>query len=165
MRNPFNNEEVHETGLAVVQTNAVANVNKFADMGFDLSVDMTTAQTSFSSLQATTDEEKAKLFNAINNPEKRLSDCINMTLKVKDLYIEVVNCTNEETGEVTACPRIVIIDDKGVSYQAVSLGIYSALKKVIQIFGVPTWEKPILMEVKQVTKGNRKMLTLNIATK
>lgn len=161
MRNPFDNEEVKETNLQVVNRSA----NKFEDMGFDISVDMTSAQLAFSSLQATTDDEKAHLFNAINNPEKRLADCINMKIKAKDLYIEVVNCTNEETGEVTACPRIVIIDDKGVSYQAVSLGIYSALKKVIQIFGTPTWETPIVLEVKQVTKGQRKMLTLNIATK
>ena len=156
MNNPFETNEV-----AIYQNNAP--VNKFADMGFDISVDMTSAQLSFSSLRAETDEEKANLFNAINNPEKRLADCINMTIKAKDLYIEVVNCTNEETGEVTACPRIVIIDDKGVAYQAVSLGIYSALKKVIQIFGAPTWEKPIALAVKQVTKGTRKMLTLNIA--
>ena len=163
MRNPFNNEEVQETSVVVAQNTGVTN--KFADEGFSLAVDMTSAQTSFSSLTATNDDEKAKLFNAINNPEKRLADCINMTINAKDLYIEVVNCTNEETGEVTACPRIVIIDDKGVSYQAVSLGIYSALKKVIQIFGTPTWVNPIKLEVKQVTKGTRKMLTLNIATK
>lgn len=162
MRNPFNNEEVQETGVSVV-TQSTGVTNKFSDMGFDISVDMTSAQTSFSSLKAGTDEEKANLFNAINNPEKRLADCINMVIQAKDLYIEVVNCTNEETGETTACPRIVIIDDKGVSYQAVSLGIYSALKKVIQIFGTPTWEKPIALEVKQVTKGTRKMLTLNIS--
>lgn len=163
MRNPFNNEEVQETGVSVVTANTGV-ANKFADMGFDIVVDMTSAQTSFSSLKASTDEEKASLFNAINNPEKRLADCINMTIKAKDLYIEVVNCTNEETGEITACPRIVIIDEKGVSYQAVSLGIYSALKKVIQIFGTPTWKNAIALEVKQVTKGTRKMLTLNIAT-
>ena len=148
-------ENTQETGMVVA--------NKFSDMGFDISVDMTSRQLSFSSLKAETDDEKASLFNAINNPEKRLSDCINMKIRAKDLFIEVVNCTNEETGEVTACPRIVIIDDKGVSYQAVSLGIYSALKKVIQIFGAPTCDKPIVLEVKQVTKGQRKMLTLNIA--
>ena len=138
------------------------NANRFEDMGFDLVVDMTSAQTQFCSMVATSDEDKAKMFNAMNNPDKRLADCINMKIKAKDLYIEVVNCTNEETGEITACPRIVIIDDKGVAYQAVSLGIYSALKKVIQVFGAPTWEKPVTLEVKQVTKGTRKMLTLNV---
>ncbi len=137
-------------------------VNRFDDEGFNLVVDMTTAQTSFCSMKAETDEQKAKLYNAMNNPEKRLADCINMQIKAKDLYIEVVNCTNEETGEVTACPRIVIIDDKGVSYQAVSVGIYSALKKAIMVYGAPTWVKPVTMEVKQITKGNKKMLTLNV---
>lgn len=159
--NPFTGE-VTETGLATTHQAGVST-NKFADMGFDISVDMTSAQTQFCSMTAETDEEKANLFNVINNPEKRLADCINMTINAKHLYIEVVNCTNEETGEQTACPRIVIIDDKGVSYQAVSLGIYSALKKAIQIFGVPqAWKKPIPLEVKQITKGTRKMLTLNI---
>jgi len=150
--------------MQVYGSNEVAQnrVNRFDDEGFNLVVDMTTAQTSFCSMKAETDEQKAKLYNAMNNPEKRLADCINMQIKAKDLYIEVVNCTNEETGEVTACPRIVIIDDKGVSYQAVSVGIYSALKKAIMVYGAPTWVKPVTMEVKQITKGNKKMLTLNV---
>lgn len=142
------------------------NQNKpamFEDEGFSIVADLTTAKTQFTSVVADTDEDKAKLFNAMNNPDERISNMINMKIMAKDLYIEVVNCTNTETGEVTACPRIVIIDDKGKSYQAVSIGIYSALKKVIQVFGTPTWEKPIPLEVKQITKGERKMLTLNVA--
>lgn len=157
-RNPFTNEPT--TDLTVTDTGRPAN--KFSDMGFDLVADMTTAETAFTSLTANTDEEKAHLFNAINSPEKRLADCINMTINAKDLYMEIVNCTNEQTGEVTPCPRIVIIDDAGVSYQAVSVGIYSALKKIVRIFGSPTWHNPIPLEIMQVTKGQRKMLTLNV---
>lgn len=142
---------------------SVANVNQFADEGFNIVADMTTAKTQYTSMVAESDEARAKLFNAMNNPDERLADMINRKINAKDLYIEVVNCTNTETGEVTACPRIVIIDDKGKSYQAVSIGIYSALKKVIQVYGAPTWNKPIPLEVKQITKGDRKMLTLNVA--
>ena len=138
------------------------NLNRFEDEGFNVVVDMTSAQTQFCSLTASTREEKAALYNAMNNPDKRLADCINMKIEARDLYIEVVNCTNEETGEVNACPRIVIIDKDGVSYQAVSIGIYSALKKVIQVFGAPTWTDPVVLGVKQITKGNKKMLTLNV---
>lgn len=145
----------------MVRNNAPAN--RFEDMGFNVAVDMTTAQMQYTSMQASTREEKAAMFNAMNNPDKRLADCINMQIRAKDLYIEIVNCTNEETGEVTACPRIVIIDEEGVSYQCVSVGIYSALKKVIQVFGAPTWDEPVTLEVKQITKGQRKMLTLNVA--
>lgn len=148
--------------MQVYTPTQVAKVNKFEDMGFDLVADMTTAQTQFCSMTAKTDEEKARLYNAMNNPDKRLSDCINMQIKAKDLYIEVVQCTNEETGEITNCPRIVIIDEKNVSYQCVSVGIYSALKKIIQVYGAPTWKTPVKMEVKQINKGTRKMLTLNV---
>lgn len=151
-----------ETAVIVRPAGAPASV--FADEGFDIVVDMTTAKTQFCSKVAETDKDRADLYNAMNNPDFRLADCINKKIYAKDLYIEVVNCTNEETGEVTAAPRIVIIDNGGKAYQAVSVGIYSALKKVIQIYGAPTWEKPIPLEVKQITKGARKMLTLNIAT-
>ncbi len=147
-----------ENQIAVRQN----TMNVFADEGYSVAVDLTSAQTQFCSMHAETAEEKAKLYNAMNNPEKRIGDCINMTINAKDLYIEVVNCTNEETGEVTACPRIVIIDDKGVGYQAVSVGIFSALKKVVQVFGAPTWETPVKLMVQQITKGSRKMLTLNV---
>lgn len=141
---------------------ALVVANRFMDEGFNVVVDMTSAQTQFCSMVAEKAADKAKLYNAMNNPDKRLADCINMRIKAKDLFIEVVNCTNEETGVVSACPRIVIIDEAGVSYQAVSIGIYSALKKVIQVFGAPTWETPVTLEVKQITKGARKMLTLNV---
>ena len=167
MENTNQVNTVNQAMPAVVgapQTTPAVN-NQFADEGFNIVADMTTAKTQFTSMVATTDDEKAKLYNAMNNPDKRLADCINMVINAKDLYIEVVNCTNQETGEVTACPRIVIIDDKGVSYQCVSIGIYSAFKKVIQVYGAPTWDKPVKIRVIQITKGNRKMLTLNVVTK
>lgn len=154
--NPFTGEPINEVAVATRK-------NAFEEAGFSLSNDVTSVVNQFTTMKAETPEQKVELFNAINNPENRLSDCINMTIKVKDLYIEVVECTNDETGEVTSCPRIVIIDDEGKSYQCVSVGIYSALKKAIQIFGAPTWHDPIPFMVKQVTKGNRKMLTLNVA--
>lgn len=144
------------------QTVAAPAVNQFADDGFNLVADITAARTQYCSMTAETEADKANLFNAMNNPDERLSKMINRTIEVKDVYIEVVPCTNEETGEVTMCPRIVIIDAKGKSYQCVSVGVYSALKKIIQVYGEPTWEKPIKIEVQQITKGTRNMLTLKV---
>lgn len=118
--------------------------------------------TAFCSLQPTTKEGKATLFKAMNNPDKRIGDCINMTIPVKDVFVEVVNCTNKETGEVVQCPRIVLIDKDGVGYQCVSLGMFSALKKVMQVFGVPTWKEPINLKIVQVTKGEKKLLTFDV---
>lgn len=117
----------------------------------------------FCSMVPKNEEEEITLFNAMNNPEKRIGDCINMTLDVRHVFCEVVTCINRETGETNLCPRIVLIDKDGVGYQAVSMGVYSALKKIFSIKGSPTtWKKPVKLQVVQITKGDRKLLTFNM---
>lgn len=116
----------------------------------------------FCSLTANTREEKAMLFKAMNNPDKRISDCINMEIRVKDLYCEIVNL-KQDNGEVIPVPRTVFIDDTGVGYQAVSLGIYNAVKKAIAVYGIPTWEEPLPIVIKQIKKGVYNVLTFDVA--
>jgi len=117
---------------------------------------------SFYSLQATTRKEKVALYNAISNPQERLGDHINEKIMVKDLLIEIIELVNDSTGELQRVPRMVILDDKGVSYVAVSIGIFSALKRIIKLFGEPTWEEPVELKVKQITKGEKKLLTFEL---
>lgn len=120
-------------------------------------------KTQFCSMIPKNEDEEVILFNAMNNPEKRIGDCINMTINVKHVFCEVVTCVNRETGEANMCPRIVLIDTEGVGYQAVSLGVFSALKKIFAIKGSPTtWKKPVKLQVVQITKGDRKLLTFNM---
>ena len=117
----------------------------------------------FCSMVPKNEDEEIILFNAMNNPEKRIGDCINLTIEVKHVFCEVVTCINRETGESNICPRIVLIDKDGVGYQAVSMGIYSALKKIISIKGNPAnWKKPVKLQVTQITKGDRKLLTFHL---
>lgn len=118
---------------------------------------------SYCSLNAETADEQMILFNAMNNPEHRLADHINETILVKDVFCEIVDCTNKETGVVNQAPRIVLIDENGEGYACVSLGIFSAVKKLMQVFGNPTWETPLPLKVVQVTKGTNKMLTLSVS--
>lgn len=126
-------------------------------------VDLTHRSTSYCSLVANTEDEKLTLYNAMNNPDFRLADMINEIINVKDVFVEVVHCTNRESGEVTSCPRIVLIDEAGAGYQCVSIGVFSALKKLFAVFGEPSeWTSTIPIKVKQLTKGERKMLTLEV---
>ena len=113
------------------------------------------------SLNPKTDKEKAALFKAANNPDKRLSEMINMTINVRDVYVEEVICKNQY-GDTQVCPRIVFIDDKLIGYQCVSLGIFGALKKLFQIYGVPTWKTPLKLMIKQINKGDKSLLTFDI---
>ena len=145
-------ENVQETAVAVME-------NTRKEVALDLVGEQ---KSSFTSLKNETNEEKQIMYKAMSNPDKRLGDCINQVIFAKDLFMEEVNMTNEETGEVTTCPRIVIIDKDGTSYQSVSFGIFNALKRVISVFGSPTWEQPIPLKVIQVTRKEKKMLSLDV---
>lgn len=130
-----------------------------------LIVNLTSRTTQYCSMKADTDQEKALLFNATNNPDNRVADFINMEISLKDVFVEAVRCTNRETGEVNICPRVVLIDSNNVGYTCVSIGIFSALKKLFGIYGEPkAWKAPIKVMIKQITKGERQLLTLNVVT-
>jgi len=126
--------------------------------------DLTTRRVSYCSLTAETAEEKTTLYNAMNNPAQRVKDCINEVIALKDVYVEVVHCSNRETGEVIAAPRVVFIDENGVGFQCVSTGIFSALKKLFAVFGEPrTWSAPVKIKIKQINRGTDKsILTFDV---
>lgn len=126
--------------------------------------DLTTRRVSYCSLTAETAEEKTTLYNAMNNPQNRVKDCINETIALKDVFVEVVHCVNRETDESVAAPRVVLIDENGIGFQCVSTGVFSALKKLFSVFGEPrTWEKPVKIKIKQLNRGTDKsILTFDV---
>ena len=105
---------------------------------------------------------KALVYNAMNNPTHRVGDCINKKLFIKDVLAETITVENEETGEPQDAYRIVLIDKDGESYQAVSNGIFNAVKKAIAVFGAPTWDEPLPIVVKQISLGKNQMLTFDV---
>lgn len=133
------------------------------DEDVDYVADLTSRTTAYCSLIAESPEDKAKIYNAMNNPEKRVKDCINEVISLTDVYVESVTCTNE-AGVSTVCPRVVLIDENGIGYQAVSKGIFSALKKLFGVFGEPKdWTQPINIKIKQMNRGtNKAILTFDI---
>lgn len=112
---------------------------------------LVSVENQYCSFNPTTQEQKAALFKAMNNPEKRLSDMINMVIEAKDLYMELVTIVDQNSGELIKAPRIVIIDNKGIGYQCVSKGVFGSIKKLISLYGEPTWKVPIKLKIKQVT--------------
>lgn len=116
----------------------------------------------YCSVQGGDRKAKAMVYNAMNNPEHRIGDCINKKIKVKDVLCEIIDMTDENTGEVIQAPRVVLIDEKGESYQAVSNGIFNAVKKAIAVFGAPTWDEPLEILIKQISFGKNQMLTFDV---
>lgn len=114
----------------------------------------------YCSMKVGTLEDKKLLYNCISDPKYRLGDEINKDILVKDVYIESVECKKADES-VEVCPRIVLIDSEGNGHQCVSFGVYNALKKIFGLMGYPSeWTEPLKLAVKQVSKGERKMLNL-----
>ena len=116
-------------------------------------------------------EDRLKVLKATNTPDHRIKDFVNMEITIKDIYIETVNVLQEEKDEngkdiYQTCPRTIIVDDKGESYVAVSFGVFTAVKRIVELLGNPhNWEKPIKFKVKQITKGDRSILTFEPVVK
>lgn len=129
----------------------------------DIGTDLTTSTSGWCSLDAVDDRDRVTLFNAITTPQK-LADQINKQITVRHIYAEIIHVVNDETGEMVAAPRVVLIDDKGVGYQSVSTGIYNAVKRLILLFGAPAdWSQPHKVEVQNVSLPNgRHTITLRV---
>ena len=116
---------------------------------------------SYCSIKGDTREAKVAMYNAINSPDHKLSDFVGKKLNIKDISIERVENSSDETGEMVANARVVLIDENGESYTCVSRGIYSAIKKLVSVFGEPTWEPALPVEIQNLsTKKGRKTMTL-----
>lgn len=153
-----NNEIMDVTTTAIVEATAPT-----MEARYELSTEPGAGSLLYCSMTATSREEKAVLFNATASTPEHVSDHINEVLEVKDIFAEVVTLVSDKTGEVVQVPRIVLISPDGVGYAAVSMGVYSAVSKILHIFGDPSaWEAPLRVKVKQITKGENKILNLEV---
>lgn len=122
----------------------------------NLARDITGGGKGFCTMTAEDKKAKITLYNACANPEK-ISAIIGKTIKLLHFYVEVVQVVSEQSGELVNVPRCVLIDEKGKGYQAVSIGMYNSLKRIVSMFGLPdTWSEPLAVEVQQIeTKKGR----------
>lgn len=115
------------------------------------------------SFKADTLDQKKRLYRAMTNPDAKLSDCINMVINLTDAYVEWAEVTHDQTGGVEQVPRVVLFDADGKTYTATSKGIYNSLYRLFVVFGVPHWETPIPVKIRQVQNGERRYYSLDIA--
>lgn len=117
-------------------------------------------------------DAKIKLYNAINNPDRRVADCINKEIKLRDVVIKAVklseernrndNWTEVNDGKERDGFRVILIDDEGVSYSATSAGIYNSVATIRSVFGQLHFDTPLTVQVNQVKTKNGNTLTLRV---
>ena len=109
------------------------------------------------------EEEKKELFNALETCDALLNDCVGQEIIIKDIYCEEKEVIDDETGELKKKYRTIIFDMNGQTYATGSYGIFNVIKKLISIYGLPTWEEGIKVKVAKRPIGNGKSsLTLTL---
>ena len=109
------------------------------------------------------EEEKKELFNALETCDALLNDCVGQEITIKDIYCEEKEVIDDESGELKKKYRTIIFDMNGQTYATGSYGIFNVIKKLISIYGLPTWEEGIKVKVAKRPIGNGKSsLTLTL---
>lgn len=118
----------------------------------------------YCSLEVKTIEDKKALFNALEQCDVLLNDCVGNEIAIKDIYCEERDIFDNESGEVKKKYRTILFDENGQTYVTGSYGIYNVIKKIVTIYGLPTsWENPLKVKVSKRPIGNGKQsLTLTL---
>lgn len=132
------------------------------NLSFVPSAEETANSPIFCSFAAETREQKARLYRAMTNPDKKVNECINAELLLQDVFVEMVDMVDDETGEAHKVPRCVLFAADGTTYAATSTGIYNAVKRLCMVYGVPHWEEPIPVVIRQLQIGQRRFYTLDV---
>lgn len=98
-------------------------------------------------IDTSTREGKIKLYAALQNDEK-LEEHLNETLLVSNAVAQAVQVTDEQTGEVSATVRVIILTADGKAYSAISPTLAAEMNTMFSIFGTPnTWDTPLAVKV------------------
>lgn len=118
----------------------------------------------YCSVRTESREDKIKLFNALENADLKLNDCVGQEIEVKDVYVE--RYVKEENGEEKVKFRTILFGDDGKTYVTASYGVYSCISKIFRTFGTPdTWGEPLKVKVTKRNIGDgRQGLNLTLVT-
>ena len=119
---------------------------------------------SYCSMVAESRQEKAVLYNAVQNPDSKISDHINQKIQFVNVKMEQVEMTDEETGETRKAIRTILITPDGKGILCTSNGIARSLYDMFTIFGTPdTWEGEVMeCIVRQVETGKGRTFKLEV---
>ena len=140
------------TELMNVENNANVPANFMSEAAAD----------TYISFQLDNPSSRIAAYNAINNPDAKISDMINKTIDLVDVVMVPVTLVSDETGEVESAMRSILVDADGTTYTATATGIFNSLKNIYLIFGTLHFDDPIKVEVNQVSTKRGNTLTLKL---
>lgn len=95
-----------------------------------------------------------------------LDDVLGKEFKLANFVVQGIEMPDEETGELREVPRLILVDDSGKAYHAISQGVFSSLKNITAIMGMPgavegMWPVKVKAKREKTRKGYQ-VFTLEI---
>lgn len=113
--------------------------------------------TIFSTIRTDSLAAKVELFTALSTAQP-MEDHLDKTINLKHIVAQVVEVAQDD-GSMTDAVRVIIIDEAGEAYAAISSGMFKALEEMIQVLGHPdTWNGaaiPIVVKAEKSRRGRR----------
>ena len=116
----------------------------------------------YSSLKGDDFATKVATVEAMTNSVP-IKENLNRTVKVKNVIVQSVPMADRATGEVRDQPRIILLDEDGTAYHAISGGLWRSVQNIINIVGEPsTWPAPLPIHIVSVKGGQGDFYTAKI---
>ena len=95
-----------------------------------------------------------------------LDDVMDTEFELANYVVQPVEMVDEQTGELVNVPRVILVTKDGTAYHAISSGIFSALKNISSILGMPSkdnndWPVKVTPTTDRTRKGY-KVFTLKV---
>lgn len=119
--------------------------------------------TVFSTFEGADHATKVATLNAMTNSEP-ISEHIGETIQLAHVIVQAVDMADDKTGEISAQPRIILIDASGKAYHAISTGLFKSLENIFGVLGKPgEWPEPLPLVIDRIKGKQGHFFTARIA--
>lgn len=116
----------------------------------------------YSSIQGDDFDSKLQVAAALSSAGK-IDDNIDKVIDLANFVIQGIEIADENTGELLAVPRVILIDKDGNAFAGISRPLMSSLETLVNVLGQPhTWEKPVPVKV-TIVKTRKGFKAFNLA--
>lgn len=119
----------------------------------------------WTSFDFTDPKQRDLYFDAAENPTHEITVGKDFEFAIQHVIAEEKEWTNEQTGEVSAGSRIVLIAPDGQSYQTFSDVARQSLARIFLAYGPPPFNPPIKVKTRWIKGLKGQMLKLVPADK
>lgn len=116
----------------------------------------------FSTFDGADFETQLDVVDAVTTAE-RLSDHPGTVIQLRNVVIQPIELTNDD-GATVRVPRVILVDEDGTSYAAISNGILKSLQTLFGLVGFPAdWPRALSVQMKEVrTRAGFRTMTISL---